>query len=460
MKLGVCVPYRNRKLHLTKLIKNLGKYLSSKNIEYKFYIAHQVDKKLFNRGAMKNIAAKRAFEDGCDYIAWHDVDMIPADDSPDYSCPKKYPIHIATNLSKFNGGMRYEQYFGGVVLFTREQVEKVNGYSNEYWDWGQEDDDLFWRCYNENMVDVQKLVEYDYIKVAKFDGKKSYMSVKVDRDLQAILNGSHTISLLVKPEHDKKYPQYLIGDENKKFIEYPMLRKKELNGWGVSFNNSNAISFMCKDIKNNTYYNWGKRDEKIWTWVTLSYRKEDSLIYFLINNDLVFLDKDENNNKLISLQNKLKYFRKNDTLLFGVDNNTNIFYKGNIAAIRIHDNFISDVENSSPKYYWDGNNPTKFGNLSMKRNSIKFNYEKIDVIQSILPFRRNGKYTCMPHKDEGFLNGEWIKKNTTSKNEKKLAKKLKSKKFPYKKDGINSVKYKIKSIENIDNFTEIINVSL
>lgn len=68
-KLGICIPYRNRKEHIDRLIPHLSKYLTEKEIEHSFYVGHQVDDKLFNRGAMKNIAAKMAFDDGCDYIA-------------------------------------------------------------------------------------------------------------------------------------------------------------------------------------------------------------------------------------------------------------------------------------------------------------------------------------------------------------------------------------------------------
>ena len=39
--------------------------------------------------------------------------------------------------------LKYQEYFGGAVVFTKEQVEATNGYSNDYWDWGMEDDDLF-----------------------------------------------------------------------------------------------------------------------------------------------------------------------------------------------------------------------------------------------------------------------------------------------------------------------------
>ena len=43
--------------------------------------------------------------------------------------------------------LKYHEYFGGAVVFTKEHLEKTNGYSNNYWDWGMEDDDLFWRCH-------------------------------------------------------------------------------------------------------------------------------------------------------------------------------------------------------------------------------------------------------------------------------------------------------------------------
>ena len=97
------------------------------------YFGHQCDDKLFNRGAMKNIAAKHAFEDGCDYIVWHDIDMIP-EEGTDYFFPEKTPIHIATNISQMNYELKYQEYFGGAVIFSKEQVEKTNGYSNDYWD--------------------------------------------------------------------------------------------------------------------------------------------------------------------------------------------------------------------------------------------------------------------------------------------------------------------------------------
>ena len=118
MKLGVCVPYRNREMHLNEFVPKVGKYLKEQGIDFQMYFCHQTDDKLFNRGATKNIAAKHAFEEGCDYIVWHDIDMIPEEGGgADYSFPDKHPIHIATKISQMDYKLKYHEYFGGAVLF-------------------------------------------------------------------------------------------------------------------------------------------------------------------------------------------------------------------------------------------------------------------------------------------------------------------------------------------------------
>jgi hypothetical protein len=84
-----------------------------------------------------------------DYFCFHDVDMIPTE--ADYSWVDE-PTHMATECSQFGYQLPYGGYFGGVTLFNKQDFLDVNGYSNDYWGWGAEDDDMMLRCYSKNKL--------------------------------------------------------------------------------------------------------------------------------------------------------------------------------------------------------------------------------------------------------------------------------------------------------------------
>ena len=140
-KLSIVVPYRNREEHLKKFIPHIEQHLKKENIPFHIYIVHQADDKPFNRAKLLNVGFKES--EDFDYFAFHDVDMLPVDS--DYSYVD-IPTHLATRAEQFGWRLPYEGYFGGVTLFDRENFIKINGYSNEYWGWGAEDDDVLFRC--------------------------------------------------------------------------------------------------------------------------------------------------------------------------------------------------------------------------------------------------------------------------------------------------------------------------
>lgn len=140
--LNVIIPYRNRKEHLDVFIKEFPKVMS--NISFNITVVEQLNDKLFNRGRLLNIGFFES-DDKYSYFCFHDVDMIPIE--ADYSYPES-PIHMATNCSQFSYKLPYENYFGGVNLFNKDDFIKINGYSNEYFGWGAEDDDLLKRVLN------------------------------------------------------------------------------------------------------------------------------------------------------------------------------------------------------------------------------------------------------------------------------------------------------------------------
>lgn len=452
-KLGICIPYRNRKEHIERLIPHLSEYLTSKNIDHKFYVGHQVDDKLFNRGAMKNIAAHYAFEDGCDYVAWHDVDMLVYDNDgvfADYSYPEKTPLHIATKLSKYQYGLGYDQYFGGVVLFTKEQAYQTNGYSNEYWDWGQEDDDLFWRCYFEGLTTGKVIKKYHNKRVANFNGNDSFITIPTDREISSSLHGNHTISILFNAEQQQeKTPIWLVGDTMKRFVEYPLLRKDGSWTWGLSFNNSRAVTMTLFDRDNRHHYNWAKRFEGLWTWVTLTYREGDNQVYFYINDELVCQMDGIKQEKPFPIFGQLRGHDAVRPFLVGFCNHMNTFFKGKIAEIKISNKFtdnILDIFENKTEQLIDCNFTN---NQQYQNNNVTFTDEDIEIVENILPYRVEGSFYCMSHDDEGYVNGGWAKGETTARNEKRFVTEMQQGKINYKDDGLNKI-LEVMDIDNVD----------
>lgn len=134
MRLGIIIPFRQRSEHLRQsapLLKQHGT----------IYVIEQVDDRPFNRGKLINCGFTE-FKNEFDYFAAHDVDMIPED--VDYSYAEN-PCHLATMVEQFNYKKPYDKYFGGVTLLPNDKFYKVNGFVNEYWGYGAEDDELYRR---------------------------------------------------------------------------------------------------------------------------------------------------------------------------------------------------------------------------------------------------------------------------------------------------------------------------
>jgi hypothetical protein len=475
-KLGICIPYRNRKEHIENLIPHLSKYLNEKGINHKFYVGHQIDDKLFNRGAMKNIAAHYAFEDGCDYIAWHDVDMLAEDKDGlicDYSYPETSPIHIATKLSKYNYGLGYDQYFGGVVLFTKEQSYQTNGYSNNYWDWGQEDDDLFWRCYFEGFSTGKVFKSYENKPVANFNGDDSLIVIPTNETISNCLSSNHTISVLFKADQQQeKVPIWLVGDEDKKFIEYPILRKHESWTWGLSFNNSRTVNMTVFDKKDNYHNNWAKKFEGEWTWVTVSFDKKTKNMYFYVNDELVTNMNGIKENIPFVVGKDLKKHDVTNPFILGFCSNQKTYYKGKIAEVKIFNKFFNNIESvfeNEEDIVLDvvlgENNQVyeRINNIICEQLNTEITTEDIDVIENIIPIRREGNFKCMFHNDEGFVDGKWAKGETTARNEKRFVTEMQQGKIKYEEDGLKQI-LEVLDVDNIyDNLypnTKFINVRM
>ena len=152
VEIAVIVPYRDlhveqkRKLHLDHFIPEMTNFLLQSNKSFKIYIVEQSnDNRKFNRGKLLNIGYELAKRDGCEIFTFHDVDLIPSKELLKYYTTKpmkENPVHIARVWDRYSGN---KSYFGGIVTFSTEQYENINGYPNNFWGWGGEDDELYKR---------------------------------------------------------------------------------------------------------------------------------------------------------------------------------------------------------------------------------------------------------------------------------------------------------------------------
>lgn len=144
-KLSLIIPYRQRIDHLLQFLYCFENHMKNyySHVPFEFYIIEQYGDLKFNRGKLLNVGFDIS-KNECDYFCFHDVDMLPIAKSSDYSVVKS-PTHMAKHCTQYSYKHPYWSYFGGVTLFDKESYIKCQGFTNEMWGWGYEDDDLFAR---------------------------------------------------------------------------------------------------------------------------------------------------------------------------------------------------------------------------------------------------------------------------------------------------------------------------
>ncbi|XP_033728249.1 beta-1,4-N-acetylgalactosaminyltransferase bre-4-like [Pecten maximus] len=141
-RVAIVIPYRNRPIHLRTVLYNLHHMLPRQQLDYGIFVIEQAGDNTFNRGLLMNIGfveALHSYNFTC--FVFHDVDLIPEDDRIYYGCGTG-PRHLSAAIDKFSYRLPYPSIAGGVTQLRRTDFEKINGFSNLFFGWGGEDDDL------------------------------------------------------------------------------------------------------------------------------------------------------------------------------------------------------------------------------------------------------------------------------------------------------------------------------
>ena len=423
-----------------------------KNIDYEIFIIEQADNKPFNRGKLLNAGYKYALDKGCDYFVFHDVDMLPED--VDYSYSDK-PLHLATHLQEHDYETTFFDYFGGVTMFTKEDFKTINGFSNDYWGWGFEDDDLLIRCVESDLELDTESFGNENIKETesfKFDGTNSFIKFFSNKKLH-LLEDEFTISVMVKPEN-------INLSENKDYDEFPIL---SIPGYNIGLFYNSFRRFFCQayDLDKKPYSVSTEVVGERWVHLTMIYENSDTIKLYM-NGKLIGTEK--MNKEILQLSTNEIFVGIGD----GKPSNKDFFY-GLISSIEIYDIALNDDE-----VFELSQNPNKpkirnFGNfksseflhtqilpqISTSTTSIDLGgkydvylnniylYKTNESFKTFLPkpYRRESRFKSLKHKSNSSIGNKWIYKETR-KNQLKFYNEVRNDIDDFRIDGINTLRFK------------------
>ena len=468
-KLGIIVPYRNRERQLIILKKSISAYLSDKDIDYELIVVEQDDAKTFNRGKLLNIGFLQAKKLKCDYVVFHDVDMLPIDVDYSYS---NYPVQLSTNFisddESFNR-IIFDEYFGGVTLFPVDIFESINGYSNDYWGWGYEDNDLLFRCRQYNVDLYEKRINQTINNSAalKFNGTNAYVKTKNVFEE----NQSYSIFITFEPNDIKcNVEKY---DDTFAAFSIPGL------DLCINFNSYSRYNFEIYDEDENIIYINSdiKPNYKTTICVTIDVENKEIKMY----QDATLVGVKNYTSKLFDYSTQRYFYlgtgdsvRKTERKYFNGSINsfamyTNILTENEIIEISnnkhfgLTQNFGEYKSADKLKVYYDARHikDYKLIDLSGNENTGKiFNCEWVpyeipgDKILTI-PHRRDCKFQLMSHSENGYSNGAW-KDITTRYNQVRYYNEVLRGHKSTKDEGLSNCIYKTLNKTNINNQTQIL----
>ena len=457
-KLGIIIPYRDRANQLFEFKKEIGKHI---DFDFEVIVVEQLGDQDFNRGKLLNIGFLKAEELGCDYVVFHDVDMIPVD--VDYSYRAK-PTHLISELDLPEGVSRtlFDEYFGSGKYVPSNIFKQINGYSNEYWGWGFEDDDLLLRCQENHVeLDNKKVIQKGREGIGlKFDGSSTF--VKCPNVVNSYKNFTIFCSFEVT---ELTTDEIQITDEMSIFsipgfdtaLNYNSFRDMNFQFWKK---NLDSISIPSEKLPEGTYNFAISMDNKGANHNSKDYIPPVIRIY--ANGEYI----NENTfDKMLPIQQQLQ-------LYLGVGNPDREekanWFNGIIDVFAIYEGVIDDefckqltlnTDNSlftfdnseNLRMYYDFKFIQKIsadiskvidlsqnGNEGYIYNGKQINTQHTTETTIPIPYRSDGKFKVLPHNENGYKDGYWVSWNSR-KNQVNYYSKFYKDRTLYSKDGISTL---------------------
>ncbi|KAL5010287.1 hypothetical protein ScPMuIL_012592 [Solemya velum] len=229
-RVAIIVPYRDREIHLKIFLTNLHIFLQEQNIDYGLFVVELAPEVPFNRALLLNVGyleSSKLYNYNC--FIFHDVDLIPEDGRNLYICADE-PRHMSVAVDKFHYKLPYPSLFGGVSAMTKEQFETVNGYSNLYFSWGGEDDDMAKRLALQNLNIIRfppEIARYKMIAHIREDLKPEIMDILKTTKHRYKLDGLNSLRYTVLKLEKRKLYTWILVTVNQTEISEPFIHQKK-----------------------------------------------------------------------------------------------------------------------------------------------------------------------------------------------------------------------------------------
>lgn len=195
--LFILIPYRDRESHLLTFVPHMEAILAA--TPHIYTVLEQEGSKPFNKGKLLN-AGFTLLRDQTKCPCFHDVDMLPLDGGGHYRATSG-TTHLASSVEQFGYSLPYPEYLGGVFLSPINEFESANGFSNEYWGWGGEDDDLYARFQLASIPIERKIGRYASLPHPR-PGNSTANHVRLMRTLAEVIRSA-------RDEHIKRRAEEL-----------------------------------------------------------------------------------------------------------------------------------------------------------------------------------------------------------------------------------------------------------
>jgi hypothetical protein len=381
-------------------------------------------------------------------------------------------MHLATNFEleyDKSKNLSFDDYFGGVTMFSSDTFERINGYSNLYWGWGFEDDDLLFRVNQKDIPLDSKIIGKNETKKLyglSFSGNESY--IKIPKKKLLDFEKDTSIIITFKPDEiisnpNNDYDEYTVFsipgyDTN---ISYNSFRRYKIDFWD---NTDNCTSINSEILTNH------------FTQICLTFDYEKNEISFYKDGELVGTEK---------LKHAPKDYSDEEYFYLGVgsperDSNQNFFH-GMISEFAIYDCKLKDkeisvladnvLENSllenfrayksaeHLKLYYDFKFykenillDLSFNNNHGEINNCHFikSHESLGREMAV-PYRRKSLFKLLSHKTNSWNEKNWVHRETRI-NQLRFLNQVKTKLYNTDKDGLNSCLYQVLNDVSMNNY--------